>query len=116
MIAQEEKPGRNDPCPCGSGLKVKKCCGSVLHGENKKLAEEVAAHRALLYILLLNLQKVTRSPRIAISAETLRSLPPDATYHMETSPDETKLCFWVEPPKEKLIGRPSRIILPGRGA
>jgi preprotein translocase subunit SecA len=23
----EEKPGRNDPCPCGSGLKYKKCCG-----------------------------------------------------------------------------------------
>ncbi len=22
-----EKPGRNDPCPCGSGLKYKKCCG-----------------------------------------------------------------------------------------
>ena len=22
------KPGRNDPCPCGSGLKYKKCCGS----------------------------------------------------------------------------------------
>jgi uncharacterized protein YecA (UPF0149 family) len=19
--------GRNDPCPCGSGLKYKKCCG-----------------------------------------------------------------------------------------
>lgn len=27
MTAQ---PGRNDPCPCGSGLKYKKCCGSVL--------------------------------------------------------------------------------------
>jgi len=23
-----EKTGRNDPCPCGSGLKYKKCCGS----------------------------------------------------------------------------------------
>jgi len=23
-----EKPGRNDPCPCGSGKKYKKCCGS----------------------------------------------------------------------------------------
>ena len=23
----EEKVGRNDPCPCGSGLKYKKCCG-----------------------------------------------------------------------------------------
>ncbi|WP_232279019.1 SEC-C metal-binding domain-containing protein [Geotalea uraniireducens] len=23
-----EKVGRNDPCPCGSGKKHKKCCGS----------------------------------------------------------------------------------------
>jgi uncharacterized protein len=23
-----EKAGRNDPCPCGSGVKYKKCCGS----------------------------------------------------------------------------------------
>ena len=21
-------PGRNDPCPCGSGKKFKKCCGA----------------------------------------------------------------------------------------
>jgi len=25
--AQNEKVGRNDPCPCGSGKKYKKCCG-----------------------------------------------------------------------------------------
>ena len=24
---REEKIGRNDPCPCGSGKKYKKCCG-----------------------------------------------------------------------------------------
>lgn len=24
--AGEKEPGRNDPCPCGSGLKYKKCC------------------------------------------------------------------------------------------
>ena len=23
-----KKIGRNDPCPCGSGKKYKKCCGS----------------------------------------------------------------------------------------
>lgn len=23
------KVGRNDPCPCGSGLKYKKCCGKM---------------------------------------------------------------------------------------
>lgn len=26
----ERKIGRNDPCPCGSGLKYKKCCGSLI--------------------------------------------------------------------------------------
>jgi preprotein translocase subunit SecA len=26
-IVKDEEPGRNDPCPCGSGKKYKKCCG-----------------------------------------------------------------------------------------
>jgi SWIM/SEC-C metal-binding protein len=26
-IVAEKKVGRNDPCPCGSGKKYKKCCG-----------------------------------------------------------------------------------------
>ncbi|MCK4445483.1 MAG: SEC-C domain-containing protein, partial [Candidatus Marinimicrobia bacterium] len=25
----EQKVGRNDPCPCGSGKKYKKCCGAI---------------------------------------------------------------------------------------
>lgn len=27
MRTAKKKPGRNDPCPCGSGKKYKKCCG-----------------------------------------------------------------------------------------
>ncbi len=27
-IKADAKPGRNDPCSCGSGKKYKKCCGS----------------------------------------------------------------------------------------
>lgn len=27
VLQYEMKPGRNDPCPCGSGKKYKKCCG-----------------------------------------------------------------------------------------
>ncbi len=27
FVRKEEKVGRNDPCPCGSGQKYKKCCG-----------------------------------------------------------------------------------------
>jgi preprotein translocase subunit SecA len=26
-------PGRNDPCPCGSGMKFKKCHGALLEGD-----------------------------------------------------------------------------------
>jgi uncharacterized protein YecA (UPF0149 family) len=26
-VVREAKVGRNDPCPCGSGKKYKKCCG-----------------------------------------------------------------------------------------
>ncbi len=28
VVRTEEKVGRNDPCPCGSGKKYKKCCGT----------------------------------------------------------------------------------------
>jgi len=26
-LPSDPEPGRNEPCPCGSGLKYKKCCG-----------------------------------------------------------------------------------------
>jgi len=28
QVVKSEKIGRNDPCPCGSGRKYKKCCGA----------------------------------------------------------------------------------------
>ena len=28
QVVKEKEPGRNDPCPCGSGKKYKKCCGA----------------------------------------------------------------------------------------
>ena len=27
MVIKDDKVGRNDLCPCGSGKKYKKCCG-----------------------------------------------------------------------------------------
>ncbi|MDR3238935.1 MAG: SEC-C domain-containing protein [Clostridiales bacterium] len=29
VVRQQAKIGRNDPCPCGSGKKYKKCCGAM---------------------------------------------------------------------------------------
>jgi hypothetical protein len=39
------KPGRNDPCPCGSGRKVKRCCGQQRGPSDEQLAR---AHVATL--------------------------------------------------------------------
>jgi hypothetical protein len=30
FVIGSKKIGRNDPCPCGSGKKYKKCCGKVI--------------------------------------------------------------------------------------
>jgi SEC-C motif-containing protein len=35
---QMPKPGRNDPCPCGSGQKVKRCCGQQRGPSEQQLA------------------------------------------------------------------------------
>ena len=32
-VRAEQKIGRNEPCPCGSGKKYKKCCGANQVGE-----------------------------------------------------------------------------------
>ena len=32
IVREEPKVGRNDPCPCGSGKKYKKCCGRKAEG------------------------------------------------------------------------------------
>jgi uncharacterized protein len=29
VASKTARPGRNDPCPCGSGRKYKKCCGAI---------------------------------------------------------------------------------------
>ena len=34
LPAARSKTGRNDPCPCGSGKKYKKCCGAAGAGRN----------------------------------------------------------------------------------
>lgn len=40
------KLGRNDPCPCGSGRKAKRCCGTPLGPSERSLARAELGHRA----------------------------------------------------------------------
>lgn len=40
-----EKAGRNDPCPCGSGKKYKKCCLPMHQADERQRAAEQQAER-----------------------------------------------------------------------
>ena len=40
-VTDSRKIRRNDPCPCGSGLKYKRCCGKVAHDMNKPMLKSV---------------------------------------------------------------------------
>ena len=42
------KPGRNDPCPCGSGNKYKKCC--LTKNDAAELVQHVEAEASALSV------------------------------------------------------------------
>src|SRR6202030_1465836 len=45
MLTTMAKPGRNDPCPCGSGNKYKRCC-LAKHEADARLVAAVARELA----------------------------------------------------------------------
>jgi methionyl aminopeptidase len=60
-IMNKSKVGRNDPCPCGSGLKYKKCC----LGKDDGPTEDKRTAYARKYKVRLKDEKATEGIRIA---------------------------------------------------
>jgi hypothetical protein len=61
------KPGRNDPCPCGSGDKYKKCCAGKPDASQKARSRGLAA--LLIVVLLIVVAGVVIELRSDDSAE-----------------------------------------------
>jgi uncharacterized protein YecA (UPF0149 family) len=38
-VRESRNVGRNDPCPCGSKVKFKKCCGRRLADDDERVAD-----------------------------------------------------------------------------
>ena len=68
------KPGRNAPCPCGSGKKYKRCCNlieqaAVQHAslnQNKENEDEIFKNQELWLNALNNLRKFTLDKKLHI--------------------------------------------------
>jgi tetratricopeptide (TPR) repeat protein len=104
------KPGRNDPCPCGSGKKYKKCCEAQEHAaalsrlETRRATEEAAmavskerreaARQAILagvdpddYLESLDLDRVSNGVLDLIRAGKLDEAEAAAQQLLEDYPD-----------------------------
>jgi methionyl aminopeptidase len=82
-IMNKSKVGRNDPCPCGSGLKYKKCC----LGKDDGTMEDNRAAYARKYKVRLKDEKAVEGIRIAgrLVLETLDLV--EAVIHPGTVTD-----------------------------
>jgi hypothetical protein len=117
MIAKNDKDsgmrhstaGRNDPCPCGSGKKYKKCCMDTDKDTPQLGPEDM---QTVLFAALLQIRKLTRTQRFLIPEPVfddgaLKNMKLNAQYDSATKMWQ----FWVDPPKQKVVAQPSRRIL-----
>lgn len=61
------KIGRNEPCPCGSGQKYKKCCSAKDEAAHAEVLAQAAAARAAT---------AAEAPPVEASAEAAKPAPP----------------------------------------
>jgi len=116
VIAPNDNPvGRNDPCPCGSGLKYKHCCMGT---ENDQPHLEPKDMKTLLTAALLQIAKLTRTPCFIVPEKVFEDgLLEKATFEALYDPNIDAWKFAVRLPEElkpKVIG-PRRIVLPNQG-
>jgi hypothetical protein len=72
-----KKIGRNDPCPCGSGKKFKKCCESTMLGGRFK-ATKIDAESAPQVRQSANLTNLFKS-HLPQNPSTSPAISPDKT-------------------------------------
>ena len=70
----EKKVGRNDPCPCGSGKKYKKCCEEKL--QKKKINAQIIQSKAGGLSSLFNKSVIPIKPKEAPKHHNEEGLPP----------------------------------------
>lgn len=100
MIA-ENKPGRNDPCPCGSGKKYKRCCMKVV----KRNLSQLGFQRAFLKVVK------DMGGEIDVSFADLAALDQEEVLAVRHDPVEDVFNFKVHKVKKQTIIQPDKRII-----
>lgn len=85
--------GRNDPCPCGSGKKYKKCCGAASPGQSDAAYERVRRMDGLISGLLTEFAKMEYGNNALRDAWEEFAHPGDMTYS-ESHPEYEYFLRW----------------------
>ncbi len=104
------KPTRNDPCPCGSGLKYKRCCSRRDEAESRQLEAARRTSNASGQ-MLFDFFVARYTPRIrrdaweafplgdpAVPPQDLdmQIFAPWAMYHWQGAPQGRPACLWLD--------------------
>jgi methionyl aminopeptidase len=96
-----KKIGRNDPCPCGSGKKYKKCCLGKENVQNSRMAAETYARKYKIKLkspkqiegirragrlVLDTLDLVERQLKVGMSTEEINTIVHDYTIKNDAIP------------------------------
>ncbi|MFH0981875.1 MAG: SEC-C metal-binding domain-containing protein [Planctomycetota bacterium] len=110
MIAPNNSPvGRNGPCPCGSGLKYKRCC---LDPQVKALRLEVIRYRTIAHLALTQLQGMTGTTALHVPKEVLGQYPRDCAVRIVKDAASGDFLFTALPACGPAVIGPRRIVLP----
>lgn len=64
--------GRNDPCPCGSGKKIKKCCENKNSAPKKIQAQKLSPER------ISSITQETSKVSLSFFQRSIKPLTPDS--------------------------------------
>ena len=67
MNLKSSKAGRNDPCPCGSGLKYKKCCMDKATPEPRPIEETYARKHRIRVKTEAEIDGIRRAGRLVVA-------------------------------------------------
>ena len=91
IIQQPKKVGPNQPCPCGSGKKYKKCCGSIETSDAARLSTEECK---LFYETWYKLLNFVNQKRNIVDYKFSLKYP---DYHDETLLHKIREILWENP-------------------
>ena len=96
--------GRNDPCPCGSGKKYKKCCGNLAKKKPKQLSM-LGLHKLFTKIIKDNYEG-----KYDISCDDLDSIPMDEALAVKHDSETDVFHLEVVKVKKQTILTPDKRI------